>query len=468
MVDLAEPTDEADLIDAGVDAGGSKRNFDTDELFRGYDGRRIKAAIALSSLWTLTAVLHLVRWGHQFVFAIAVLMGIHALRVMLSKPQSAPVPLPAVSSQDDLSVVSSYEEWPYVSLLVAAKNEESVIGDLVESLLQIDYPTSRYDLWIIDDNSSDRTPEILDNLAQQHPALHVVHRGPNAKGGKSGALNLVWPQTKGDILAVFDADAQVPDSLLRRVVPMFGEDRTGAVQVRKSIENAGTNFWTRGQKAEMALDTYMQERRIAIGGIGELRGNGQFVRREAIEQCGGWNEETITDDLDLTIQLHLRQWNIGLLFAPAVGEEGVTRAKALWHQRNRWAEGGFQRYLDYWRQLAKNRLGWNKSIDMADYWIIQYMMPAVVVPDLAMALIREQMPVFGPIVTLSVGMSCVGMFKTLRREEETSVWSAAVQTVRGNLYMLHWIVVIATMAMRISVRPKKLKWVKTTHGISAG
>ena len=218
----------------------------------------------------------------------------------------------------------------------------------------------------------------------------------------------------------------------------------------------------------MALDSYMQERRIAIGGIGELRGNGQFVRRSAIAQCGGWNEETITDDLDLTIQLHLRQWNIGLLFTPAVGEEGVTGALALWHQRNRWAEGGFQRYLDYWRQLAQNRLGWQKSIDMASYWIIQYMMPAVVVPDLAIALVRRQMPVFGPIVMLSFGISCVGMFKTLRRAEETSVWSAAVQTVRGNLYMLHWIVVIATMAMRISVRPKKLKWVKTVHGISAG
>ena len=461
MADTADASDEIELRFSGELEGG----FDPDEFFKGYDGRRLKAAIALSSLWLLTAVLHLASWGHAFVVGVAVLMGVHALRVMLSRPEDAPAQLPSVSSTDD---EISFEEWPYVSLLVAAKNEEAVIGDLVASLLRLDYPASRYDLWIIDDNSSDRTSQILDELALQHPTLRVVHRGPEAKGGKSGALNLVWPQTKGDILAVFDADAQVPADLLRQVVPMFENPKTGAVQVRKAIENASTNFWTRGQKAEMALDSYMQERRIAIGGIGELRGNGQFVRQEAIAQCGGWNEETITDDLDLTIQLHLRQWNIGLLFSPAVGEEGVTGAKALWHQRNRWAEGGFQRYLDYWRQLAKNRLGWNKSIDMADYWIIQYMMPAVVVPDLGIALLLRQMPVFGPIVMLSVAMSCVGMFKTLRREEETSVWSAAVQTVRGNLYMLHWIVVIATMAMRISVRPKKLKWVKTVHGISAG
>ena len=462
MVDFAEPAD-ADLeSEQGFEADGL---FNTDELFKGYDGRRLKAAIALSSLWFLTVFLHTVSWGHEFIIAVAGLMGIHALRVMLSKPKGSPAQLPSVwQPKGSNATQPNYDSWPYISLLVAAKNEESVIGDLVESLLHIDYPASRYDLWMIDDNSSDRTPQILDNLARKYPRLNVVNRGPEAKGGKSGALNLVWPKTKGDILAVFDADAQVPENLLRQVVPMFNDAKTGAVQVRKAIDNASTNFWTKGQKAEMALDSYMQERRIAIGGIGELRGNGQFVRKLAIAQCGGWNEETITDDLDLTIQLHLRQWNIGLLFTPAVGEEGATNAIALWHQRNRWAEGGFQRYLDYWRQLAKNHLGWQKSIDMADYWIIQYMMPAVVVPDLAIALIRRQLPVFGPIVSLSVVMSCVGMFKTLRRAEQTSAWSAAVQTVRGNLYMLHWIVVIATMAMRISVRPKRLKWVKTVHG----
>jgi 1,2-diacylglycerol 3-beta-glucosyltransferase len=453
------------------------------ELFKGYAGRRLKAAIALALLWLITLGLHLVPWGHTAVLLLTAMMSVHALRVMLAKPLVAPAPLPSslpdaqniqpaeaqpAEGQSAVTAVEA-EAWPYVSLLVAAKNEAQVIGPLVESLLHIDYPSSRYDLWIIDDHSTDSTPHILDELARHYPRLNVVHRGPEATGGKSGALNLVWPQTKGDLLAVFDADAHVPNDLLRRVVPLFetqwgGDLKTGAVQVRKAIANSGTNFWTRGQKAEMALDSYMQERRIALGGIGELRGNGQFVRRSAIAQCGGWNEETITDDLDLTLQLHLHQWNIGLLFTPPVQEEGVTTAVALWHQRNRWAEGGFQRYLDYWRQLAKNRLGLRKSIDMAGFWIIQYMMPAVVLPDLAIALIRHQLPVFGPVTLLGVVLSLWGMFSTLRRTEQTAWWSAAVQTVRGTIYMLHWVLVIATMAMRISVRPKKLKWVKTVHG----
>lgn len=439
------------------------------ELFRGYAGRRLKAAVAVTTLWVFTALLHSVAWGRGVVLIGTGLMSIQALRVVLAKPLAVPESLPSVADVTPQDLTG----WPYVSLLVAAKNEQQVIGSIVESLLHLDYPATRYDLWIIDDYSTDQTPQILDSLALRYPRLNVIHRGPEATGGKSGALNLVWPQTQGDILAVFDADAQVSKDLLRHVVPMFepidlmGQEtasQVGAVQVRKAIANPHTNFWTRGQKAEMAFDSYMQERRIAVGGIGELRGNGQFVRRAAIAQCGGWNEATITDDLDLTIQLHLLQWDIGLLFAPAVKEEGVTTAKALWHQRNRWAEGGFQRYLDYWRQLAKNRLGWKKSFDMASFWVIQYMMPVVALPDLTLSLVRRQLPIFGPITVLGICLSFWGMWKTLRRTEPTSVWSASVQTLRGTAYMLHWVLVIATMAMRISVRPKRLKWVKTTHG----
>lgn len=469
MTDFVEPAasdfdwPEFDLSEFDLDTDHLSFN---PELFEGYDGRRLKAAIALFLLWMLTALLHSVSWGHELVMTVTLLMAFYALRVIFSTPKAPPAPLPSIQAVSPVQPAET-ESWPHVSLLVAAKNEAQVIGQLVENLLHLDYPQDRYDLWMIDDNSTDETAAILDRWAQRNSRVNVIHRGAGATGGKSGALNLVWPQTKGDILAVFDADAQVPRDLLRHVVPMFdaaqGGQQTGAVQVRKAIANANQNFWTRGQKAEMALDCYMQQRRIAIGGIGELRGNGQFVRRSAIAQCGGWNEETITDDLDLTIQLHLNQWNIGLLFTPAVGEEGVTDALALWHQRNRWAEGGFQRYLDYWRLLAKNRLGWRKSIDMLDFWIIQYMMPLVVLPDLALALIRHQMPVYGPITALAVGMSAVGMFTTLRQTQQTSVWSAMIQTVRGSLYMLHWLVVIGTMSMRISVRPKRLKWVKTVH-----
>ena len=91
----------------------------------------------------------------------------------------------------------------------------------------------------------------------------------------------------------------------------------------------------------MALDSFFQEQRISVNGIGGLRDNGQLVRRIALAKRGGQSEQTITDDLDLTIRLHLDGQKIKFLNNPAVEEEGVVSAKALWHKRNHWAEGGY-------------------------------------------------------------------------------------------------------------------------------
>ncbi|GBE91062.1 family 2 glycosyl transferase [Nostoc cycadae WK-1] len=386
-------------------------------------------------------------------------MGLHALVVVFSRPRRY---------QKEMQ-----GELPSVSLLVAAKNEEAVIGKLVKSLCSLEYPDGQYEVWIIDDNSTDKTPQILAELAQQYKKLKVLRRSPQAGGGKSGALNQVLPQTKGEIIAVFDADAQVPSDLLLQIVPLFQREKVGAVQVRKAIANAKENFWTKGQMAEMALDTWFQQQRIALGGIGELRGNGQFVRRTALDSCGGWNEETITDDLDMTFRLHLDNWDIECVFSPAVQEEGVTNAIALWHQRNRWAEGGYQRYLDYWDLILKNRMGTRKTWDMLMFMITMYILPTAAIPDLLMAITRHRLPLLGPVTTLSVSMSVFGMFAGLRRIRQEQKFTVAtypvllLQTLRGTLYMLHWLVVMSSTTARMSIRPKRLKWVKTVHSGSA-
>ncbi|MBX2863494.1 MAG: glycosyltransferase family 2 protein [Leptolyngbyaceae cyanobacterium MAG.088] len=422
------------------------------------EGRRLKALTTLVFLWAVTLVLHEAMWGSLLVLGLTVLVAAYIVRIAIANPSYATSPNKAA-----LPSVQGSHPWPQVSLLVAAKNEAAVISNLVASLCSLDYPEERYELWVIDDNSDDGTGKILDQLAQKYPKLKVLHRGPEATGGKSGALNLAWPRATGDILAVFDADAQVPANLLKRVAPLFTNEQTGAIQVRKSIVNSEANFWTQGQAAEMALDRYYQEQRSARCGIGELRGNGQFVRRAAIAQCGGWNEVTITDDLDLTVQLHLNQWNIGFLSSPTVGEEGVTSGMALWHQRNRWAEGGYQRYLDYWKLLIRNRLGWNKSIDMLVYWMLQYMLPMVAMPDLLIAIALRQPPVFAPLTTFAVGMSYWGMTMGILRTQKISLLLAMVKAAKGTLYMTHWIVVMAFATTRMAVRPKRLKWVKTIH-----
>ncbi len=429
------------------------------DFFQGLSGRRKKAAFTLMVVWGVTIGIHLVSWGIWVAVGIAGMITVQGMRLLLANSQTQP----KILSDAPLA------DTPTVSLLIAAKNEQAVIGKLVKMLLQLDYPRDKYEVWVINDNSSDNTGAILDQLAQTHQQLKVVHRDQNAIGGKSGALNQVLPLTKGDIIGVFDADATVTRDLLKQVASMFAEDKLGAVQVRKAIANAPENFWTQGQAAEMALDSYFQQQRIASGGLGELRGNGQFVRRSALFSCGGWNEQTITDDLDLTIRLHLDRWDIGLLEFPAVEEEGVTRAIALWHQRNRWAEGGYQRYLDYWRFILSNRLSWQKKFDLIYFAFVQYILPTAAIPDFLMMLTRDRLPLVAPLTSITLTFAFWGMFTGLRRTQTKLKLSLADllqlgwQSLRGMIYMIHWLIVMPSITARMSIRPKRLKWVKTVH-----
>lgn len=434
-----------------------------EDQFESYDRRRFKAAVALTCLWGCTALLHLLAWGQWVVYGLTVLTGAHLFRLLLAKPEPMPEPLPSwhdVAAAEDGPEISA---WPHVSILVAAKNEVAVIGTLAAALMELDYPPQRYDVWLVNDNSTDGTAAVLDTLSRRYANLHVVHRDHTATGGKSGALNQVWHQARGSLFVVFDADAQIAPDCLRQVVPIFNTPSIGAVQMRKAIANGRQNFWTRGQVAEMAFDAYCQLKRVGKGGLGELRGNGQFVRRTALEQCGGWTEETITDDLDLTFKLHLTGWDISLVMVPSVREEGVVKAISLWHQRNRWAEGGYQRYLDYWRLLTPNRLGWMKTTDLFIFCLMQYVLPTAAIPDFALALARNRMPLLWPLSSVMLLFSGLGMANGLWRTQKTSLLTVLLQTLRGMTYMMHWFVVMGTVTLRMAIRPKRLKWVKTQH-----
>jgi 1,2-diacylglycerol 3-beta-glucosyltransferase len=430
---------------------------------QGLSGRQLKAAAVLVAVWSIVIGLHLVSWGRLAVLALSLLLALQAFRVIGAEPEADPPELADWEPGETAAL-------PIVALLVAAKDEAAVIGRLVDDLCTLDYPSDRLEVWIIDDNSQDNTAAIVKAKQSTYPQLRMFRRSAQASGGKSGALNQVWPQTQAEILAIFDADARVPRNLLRRVVPFFDTESTGAVQVRKIIANAEVNLLTRGQAIEMVLDSYFQQQRTTIDGIGELRGNGEFLRRRSLEGCGGFNEETITDDLDLTIRLNLDRQKVRMLLDPGVDEEGVTSLKALWHQRNRWAEGGFQRYLDYWRLIAANRMGTLTTIDLLGFLIIQYLLPMAMLPDFVMALARHRLPILTPLSSFTIILPTIAILVGLRRVHRARygcnppLLGTIAQISLGLIYMLHWLVIMVSVTGRMALRPKQLKWVKTVHG----
>ncbi|MEX0588518.1 MAG: glycosyltransferase family 2 protein [Cyanobium sp.] len=425
------------------------------------DHRRGKSALFLVGCGWAGLAPHWLQGSLRLLPAaiLAVLLGGYTLRTVLlrafrSQAQSA-----------DLALDLGSEPLPAVDVVVAARDEQAVIGRLVERIAQLRYPEGQLKLWVIDDASTDRTPQVLAELQGSHPFLRVLRREADAGGGKSGALNLVLQQLQGRWMFVLDADADLQSDTLERLIPYAEAGGWSAVQLRKAEVNSNTNWLTRGQAMEMALDAVIQQGRLAVGGVVELRGNGQLLRRDALISSGGFNEDTVTDDLDLSFRLLLDNQPIGLLWDPPVQEEAVLSLAALWRQRQRWAEGGLQRFFDYWPGLLSQRLSRAKKLDLACFFLLQYVLPVVAIADLLGALITRTSPTIWPLSFVAFGLSGGAVLAGCRRSgegpplPEMNPWNLTLAIA----YLSHWFLVIPWTTARMALLPKSLVWAKTMH-----
>jgi len=260
---------------------------------------------------------------------------------------------------------------PFVSIVVAAQNEEAVIAETIKNLMSIDYPT--FELLVMDDRSTDRTPQILSEL--NYPGYRYHVRAMDARPGKSAVLNDSLALTTGDVICVFDADARVTPDFLTRIIPFLADESVGAVQARKIIANADNNLLTRLQHYEYSMDAHFQCGRESIYGAVELRGNGELIKRAAINEVRGWNERSITDDLDISTKLHLAGWDIRFAHKVFVYEEGVLTFDGLLKQRRRWAEGNLMRYFEHASKLLTSPKISIRTLADGMAYMIQFMIP---------------------------------------------------------------------------------------------
>jgi 1,2-diacylglycerol 3-beta-glucosyltransferase len=199
--------------------------------------------------------------------------------------------------------------------------------------------------------------------------------------------------------------------------------------------------------------------------VTELRGNGQLLRREALLAAGGFNEDTVTDDLDLSFRLLLQQQPIDILWDPPVAEEAVLSLRALWRQRQRWAEGGLQRFFDYAPGLFSDRLNMARKLDLICFFLLQYLLPVAAVADLLGAVITRTSPTIWPLSFVAFGLSGVSILVGCRRSGEGPPMPSMhpLHLIVGIAYLSHWFLVIPYTTVRMCLLPKSLVWAKTMH-----
>ena len=354
---------------------------------------------------------------------------------------------------------------PKVDVLVAARDEENVIERLVARLLSIEYPEEKLSIWIIDDGSQDRTPDLLQKLRKSFSKINVLSRSLMSGGGKSGALNSVLNKTDGEWLFILDADAQLQSNVLLRAIDLALHGGWSGVQLRKSVVNFEFNQLALYQAMEMAMDAVIQRGRLVSGGVSELRGNGQLINRKVLESCGGFNEQTITDDLDLSFRFLLTRSPIVIMWDPPIQEEAVESLSALFRQRKRWAEGGLQRFFDYWPLLLSKRLSNVKKIDLSCFFVLQYVLPVVSFIDFIVSIILFEMPLYWPLSIIAFGISSLAFWKGCSQKSEGPRLPSPnfINILGATIYLAHWFIIIPYIVIKMSLFRKTLKWEKTDH-----
>jgi cellulose synthase/poly-beta-1,6-N-acetylglucosamine synthase-like glycosyltransferase len=249
-------------------------------------------------------------------------------------------------------------EWPAVTVQAPVFNELHVVERLIHALAALDYPRERLQIQILDDSSDETTAlaaACVEHYRAQGLAIELVHRQPRP-GFKAGALAAAMSQASGEIIAIFDADFIPAPDFLRRTVPaMLVHDQVGFIQTRWSHLNDAYSLLTQAQA--LALDGHFvveQTVRQRSGWLFGFNGTAGLWRRSCIDDAGGWQTDTLCEDLDLSYRAQLRGWQG--LYLPDVNApaEIPPQLAAFKRQQGRWATGSIQTFRKLAGQVARS------------------------------------------------------------------------------------------------------------------
>ncbi len=236
-------------------------------------------------------------------------------------------------------------DWPPVTVQLPIFNERFVVRRLIDAVAELDYPRDRLSIQVLDD-STDDTVRLARARAEYHRTQGVdirhIHR-EDRKGAKAGAMAAALPSAAGEFVAVFDADFMPPPDYLRRVIPAFSNPRIGMVQARWGHINAPATALTRVQA--MALDGHFvveQTARSRAGLFFTFNGSAGVWRKACIEDAGGWQADTLAEDLDLSYRAQLRGWQFRYLSEVVAPAEVPLQILAFKRQQFRWVKGSIQ------------------------------------------------------------------------------------------------------------------------------
>ncbi|MFQ6672666.1 MAG: cellulose synthase family protein, partial [Candidatus Tectimicrobiota bacterium] len=234
---------------------------------------------------------------------------------------------------------------PRVTVQLPIYNEQYVVDRLIKSVAALDYPHHLLEIQVLDDSTDETTPLVASLVAHYRARgldIHHLHR-TNRVGYKAGALAEGLRVSRGEFIAIFDADFTPPKDFLLRTIPFFEDDRVGLIQTRWGHINRDYSLLTQVQA--IGIDGHFgveQGARAWSGLLMNFNGTAGIWRCQAIEEAGGWLERTLTEDLDLSYRAQLQGWKMVYLPEVVCPAELPVQLQGFKTQQRRWAKGSIQ------------------------------------------------------------------------------------------------------------------------------
>lgn len=248
------------------------------------------------------------------------------------------------------------EKYPSVSILIPARNEEVVIRNTLKKVRSLDYPGDKLEILVINDGSTDRTGEIIESIAQEDKRVrHIQLPAAEVGRGKSHALNFGLKQSTHDLIAVYDADNNPePNSLKLLIINLISEPSLGAVIGKFRTLNRKRNILTRFINIEtLSFQWILQAGRFRAFRVAILPGTNCVIRKSVLEKCGGWDEDAITEDAELSVRIYQNGWKIKFVPTAVTWEQEPEKWSTWIRQRTRWVRGNNYVIKKYFRQAFR-------------------------------------------------------------------------------------------------------------------
>ncbi len=371
--------------------------------------------------WTAAAI----QAAYFTTLALLALFGLHRLHLvwLLIRPRRPAPPARA------------WDQTPFVTVQLPIYNEFYVVERLLAAAAALRWPRARIEIQVLDD-SDDATAELAARAVASYRAagvdIHHVRRGTR-EGWKAGALAEGLRRARGDVVAIFDADFIPPPGFLEATVPRLAAPGVGMVQARWGHTNQEFSWLTRAQATMLDAHFLVEHAaRCRSGRFFNFNGTAGVFRRQCIEDAGGWQHDTLTEDLDLSYRAQLAGWRFDFMPDVVVPAELPVEMDALRAQQRRWARGSMQTALKLLGRILGAPISMARKLEAAVHltgnvaWLLLAALAMLMVPSLAVRARHEAAWWIADLALLFCGTGSLVLFFAAARRRAWSDIPAAM------------------------------------------